>query len=79
MTSALDRLPLRTRLVAGTALLVAVGLLVAGIAATSALRSYQLDRVDKQLHQAAKSPVLHGGRGSGGAATAGPGRLPACR
>jgi hypothetical protein len=35
MTSALDRLPLRTRLVAGTALLVAVGLLVAGVGATS--------------------------------------------
>ena len=54
----LDRLSLRTRLVAGMVLLVAVGLLVAGAAATSALRSYQLDRVDMQLAQAASSPIL---------------------
>jgi two-component system, OmpR family, sensor kinase len=54
----LARLPLRTRLVAGTVLLVALGLLVAGAAATAALRGYQLQRVDAQLAEAAASPVL---------------------
>jgi two-component system OmpR family sensor kinase len=58
MNSALDRLPLRIRLVAGLVVLVAVGLLVAGLAATSALRSDQLDRVDAQLTQAVDSPAL---------------------
>ncbi len=58
MSSALDRLPLRIRLVAGLVLLVAVGLLVAGLAATSALRGDQLARVDAQLAQAVDSPAL---------------------
>jgi two-component system, OmpR family, sensor kinase len=65
MSSVLDRLPLRTRLVAGMVLLVAVGLAVAGVAATSALRDYQLTRVDEQLTQAATSPGLRHGGGSG--------------
>jgi len=53
-----DRLPLRVRLVAALVALVTVGLLVTGLAATSALRSYQLDRVDAQLAQAVASPAL---------------------
>lgn len=69
MTSVLDRLPLRTRLVAGTVLLVAIGLVVAGVAATSELRNYQLDRVDEQLAQAARSPAVR--------SDSGPGRPPA--
>jgi len=80
VTAALDRLPLRTRLVAGTALLVAIGLLLAGIAATSALRSYQLDRVDDQLSRAATSPALREdrsgpGRGGGQGRPGPPARL----
>jgi two-component system, OmpR family, sensor kinase len=75
----LDRLPLRTRLVAGTVLLLAAGLLVAGTASTSALRSYQLSRVDEQLVDAVADPAAvddrrDGPRGPGGR---GPrGRLP---
>lgn len=78
MTSPLDRLSLRTRLVAGTVLLVAVGLLVAGGTATSALRDYQLTRVDEQLTQAANSPLLRdggGGRGRWGPTARLPGEL----
>jgi len=73
MSGALDRLPLRTRLVAGMVLLVAVGLLVAGAAATSALRSYQLERVDAQLMEAASSPVLRGDVGDDDGPGPGPG------
>ena len=72
MRAALDRLPLRTRLVLGTALLVALGLLVSGAVATSALRDYQLDQVDEQLREAAESPALREQRGRGGP----PARLP---
>jgi two-component system, OmpR family, sensor kinase len=79
MRDRLDRLPLRTRLVAGMALLVALGLLAAGAAATSALRAYQLQRVDAQLSQAAQSPVLRAeldGRRSGRGGPGPRGRLP---
>ena len=77
MTARLDRLPLRVRLVAGLVALVAVGLLVAGLAATSALRSYQLDRVDEQLAEAAGSPALRGDGPRGGPGRQGPrDRLP---
>ena len=69
----LDRLPLRVRLVAGLVLLVAVGLLVAGFAATSALRSYQLTRVDEQLVEAVGAPEV---RGDGPDRPRGRGRLP---
>ncbi|MFP5219744.1 MAG: sensor histidine kinase [Actinomycetes bacterium] len=72
----LDRLSLRTRLVAGVVLLAAVGLLVAGVAATSALRSYQLDRVDHQLTEAAGSPALREERGRGQGRPGPPARLP---
>ena len=40
---------LRTRLVAITTLLAAVGLIVAGIATYAALRSFLLERVDRTL------------------------------
>ncbi|MDQ3503201.1 MAG: two-component sensor histidine kinase, partial [Actinomycetota bacterium] len=75
----LGRLPLRVRLVAGLVVLVAVGLLVAGLAATSALRGYQLDRVDAQLAESVR-PALRDGdglRGGPGEARRGPrNRLP---
>lgn len=54
--------PLRVRLVAGLLVLVALGLLVAGAVATSALRTYLLGRVDDQLQQAQTSPVVQGDR-----------------
>jgi len=77
VTARLDRLPLRVRLVAGLVALVAVGLLVAGLAATSALRSYQLDRVDEQLAEAVRSPALRGDGPRGGPGRMGPrDRLP---
>ena len=76
MTGPLDRLSLRTRLVAGVVLLVAVGLVVAGAAAASALRGYQLDRVDDQLAEAADSPALHHERGRGIGRPGPPARLP---
>ena len=76
MTGLLDRLPLRTRLVAGVVLLAAVGLLVAGLAATSALRSYQLDRVDDRLAEAADSPAVRAERGRGMGRPGPPARLP---
>lgn len=60
MSSFLDGLPLRVRLVAPLVLLVAAGLVTTGIAATSALRSYQVDRVDAQLAAAVDSPALRG-------------------
>jgi two-component system OmpR family sensor kinase len=62
VSTALDRLPLRVRLVAAVVLLVLVGLCVAGVAATSALRSDQLDRVDEQLRESVARP---GGPGPG--------------
>lgn len=58
MSRLLGRYPLRLRLVAALVVLVAVGMTVAGFAATSALRSYQLARVDDQLRQAVGSPDL---------------------
>ncbi|HEY9350962.1 MAG TPA: HAMP domain-containing sensor histidine kinase [Acidothermales bacterium] len=45
----MSRWSLRVRLVAGTVALVAVGLLVANVAAVSLLRTYLMDRLDSQL------------------------------
>ena len=45
----MSRWSLRVRLVAGTVALVAVGLLVANVAAVSLLRTYLIDRLDSQL------------------------------
>jgi two-component system OmpR family sensor kinase len=44
-----DRTPLRVKLVVSVLLLAAVGLLIAGAAASTALRSYMTTRVDAQL------------------------------
>jgi len=45
----MSRWSLRVRLVAGTVALVAVGLLIANVAAVSLLRTYLMDRLDSQL------------------------------
>ncbi len=47
--SSLARLPLRVQLTAAVVLLSAVGLLISGFAASTALKGYLLDRVDSQL------------------------------
>ena len=62
------RLPLRVKLVAAVLALVALGLLVTGVAATTQLRSYLLDQVDQDLRGAGVSvaATLRGpGRGGG--------------
>jgi len=61
--------PLRVKLVASVLVLVALGLLVAGLSATTVLRTYLLDRVDSQLQDASRNPDLFlrsGGPGGGG-------------
>jgi two-component system, OmpR family, sensor kinase len=45
----MSRWSLRVRLVAGTVALVAIGLLIANVAAVSLLRTYLMDRLDSQL------------------------------
>ena len=57
MSTPLDRLPLRVKLVAALLGLVTLGLLVSGAAATTALRGYLLGRVDEQLRVAAPAIV----------------------
>ncbi|MCU1599423.1 MAG: tcrY, partial [Frankiales bacterium] len=52
MTGAWARTPLRVKLVVALVLLAAVGLAVSGLAATTALRGYLVDRVDQQLQSA---------------------------
>jgi two-component system, OmpR family, sensor kinase len=51
VTSWSERTPLRIKLVAALTLLVALALLVSGLAASAALRGYLLDRVDQNLVQ----------------------------
>lgn len=53
----LKRTPLRVQLVAAVVALVALGLTVTGIAATTSLRSYLIERVDQQLTSAAR-PIV---------------------
>ncbi|MGZ6793780.1 MAG: HAMP domain-containing protein, partial [Mycobacteriales bacterium] len=48
------RTPLRVTLVAAVVLLAALGLAVSGLAATTALRGYLVDRVDQQLQAAVR-------------------------
>jgi two-component system OmpR family sensor kinase len=66
------RFSLRTRILAATLILVALGLAVAGIATYGLLRKQLIDRVDQQLHDATHpigDIVSHGGDdgiGSGG-------------
>lgn len=56
--------PLRVRLVAAVLALVTLGLLIAGLAATTVLRTYLLNRVDDDLRTVSTSLV--GGPGAGG-------------
>ena len=58
-------LPLRVTLVASVLVLVAIGLALSGLATTTVLRSYLLDRVDNDLvgAVAAVSPGLREGPG----------------
>jgi two-component system OmpR family sensor kinase len=60
------RTPLRVKLVATLLLLVTAALTVAGVAATAALRSYLLGRVDSQLRQALHPYVDQRGPGGPG-------------
>jgi two-component system OmpR family sensor kinase len=62
-----DRTPLRVKLVASVLLLATIGLLVAGTAASTALRSYMTKRVDQQLQfgGAFTAPPPDGGLQSG--------------
>lgn len=52
MNDLLSRTPLRVKLVAAVLALAAVGLVASGLAATTSLRGYLLDRVDQQLQDA---------------------------
>ena len=63
MNHPLRGLPLRIRLVAAVVALVAVGLAVSGVAATTSLHSYLLQRVDNQV---TSSPPYGCDRGPGG-------------
>ena len=68
MMGVVDRMPLRVRLVAATTILVAVGLLISGVIASTILRGYLVDRVDDQLRQAAQhfsGPEFRGGDAPG--------------
>ena len=60
-------MPLRVKLVVAMMTLVAVGLAVAGFAATTVLRSYLVDRVDDQLRTAQGAPDKPFGNDRGGA------------
>ncbi|MFN2539078.1 MAG: histidine kinase dimerization/phospho-acceptor domain-containing protein, partial [Mycobacteriales bacterium] len=76
MTSLWSRTPLRVKLVVALVVLAALGLAVSGLAATTALRGYLLDRVDQQLEsavrdQGAVARLLSGYAGLG---EGGPGR-----
>ena len=72
-----SRTPLRIKLVVALLLLALAGLAVSGVAATTALRGYLIDRVDRQLGDAVHDPravsnLLNGYVGFGGGG--GPGR-----
>ena len=65
MTSLSARTPLRIKLVAALTVLVALALLVSGLAASAALRGYLVDRVDQNLAQTVR-PLTDGpGPGDG--------------
>jgi two-component system OmpR family sensor kinase len=57
-TGRLARLPLRTQLVALLLLSVALVVLVTSLAGTAALRSYLVDRIDDELQQVTRGPLL---------------------
>lgn len=76
MSTLLTRTPLRVKLVAAVLVLSGVGLGVSGVAATTSLQGYLVDRVDQQLQSAvhdtgAINALL---RGFGGNGDGGPGR-----
>lgn len=81
MSSLLRRTPLRIKLVAAVVLLVAAGLAVSAVFATTSLHSYLLARLDGQLRTAPIGPeaCTHGrpGPGDGPPGLYGPGDLPA--
>lgn len=54
MIGVIDRMPLRVRLVVASTVLVALGLAISGIVASTVLRSYLVNRVDGQLRQSAQ-------------------------
>jgi two-component system OmpR family sensor kinase len=60
------RTPLRVKLVAGVVLLAALGLVVSGVAASTALRGYLQDRVDQQLTGFLNRPIPLDNEGGGG-------------
>ncbi|MCW2613445.1 MAG: Sensor protein [Frankiales bacterium] len=65
MTSRLARVPLRTQLLALLLATVALVVLVTSLAATAALRSYLVDRIDDQLVDSLRAEQVEG-RGPGG-------------
>ena len=67
-----DRTPLRVQLVAALTALVALALLVSGLAASAALRGYLVDRVDENLVETVRRP---GALGDDGPRRGGPGPL----
>jgi two-component system, OmpR family, sensor kinase len=79
--SFLRRTPLRIKLVAAVVLLVAAGLAVSAIVATTSLHSYLLQRLDAQLATApiGREACTHGPQGPDGGPPGpyGPGNLPA--
>ncbi len=58
VTGRLARFPLRTQLVALVLLIVAFVVLVTSLAGTAALRTYLVDRIDDELQEVTKGPVL---------------------
>ena len=69
MIDAIDRMPLRVRLVVASTVLVALGLAISGFVASTVLRGYLVDRVDDQLRQASQhfgGPEFRGGPPPGG-------------
>lgn len=62
------RTPLRVKLVAGVVLLAALGLVVSGVAASTALKGYLQDRVDQQLLGFIGTRIPLGNTGPGGPA-----------
>jgi two-component system OmpR family sensor kinase len=64
----LSRVPLRVQLLAALLALVTLGLLISGLAGTTALRNYMLNRVDDQLTETAEAILRRPTRGGPGAA-----------
>ena len=65
MTGLAARMPLRVKLVAALTALVALALLITGVAATAAMRGYLVHRVDANLQEAVTRPGSLGPRTDG--------------